>query len=669
MIGRLRAKAAKASGWRDDLVTRLAFAVKGWLLWPIAYSVALGSGIWMQRNASKLGMLDTNKLPEPYRVVALIHVAGAAAAVFAIYLGALVATRIRAREWRVPQTFGWLNGRLAFLLALPFVGMLRAENVEKDSPKTTMFFIAASAASVGCAVYAWWAPGADSKPAESELPEPSGRGRRQLLARAAPWLAASAVVLLWGAYAYFFSTLAITNHHALNTRTIDLGYYDNVFYNSSHGRLLGCSLLRGGWHGSAHFDPILVVLSPIYLIYPRAESILTLQSVWLGAGVVPVYLLAREKLQSRGAGVLLSLAYVIYPALHGANLYEFHSLTLITPLVLWLLYFFEIGATKRYWAMFVLLLLCREDVPLLLCFVGAYALFSLRPGSARLGVSTIGLSLVYFVFVKGLIMSSSGLLGTGKESNSYDYYYEALIPNHQGAKEFLTSLVTNPVFAIKLALEEPKVLFLITLLLPLLLLPLFARPGRVMLIYGFAFCLLASRGPVFTVHFQYTSILTPIAFTLTPIALRQIEDGRLPGLLGVEARRLVTALLGALIVASALVSWKYGAIVENATFRGGFGGVTRRLSAEQRANWDWVQQATARIPPSAVVGITSRTGPHASNRQYAYFVSDSKQRFDYVLCDESEIKGHDLDRHNKAKQQGDYIELSRRGTMALFKHK
>jgi uncharacterized membrane protein len=658
VIGRLRAKAAKASVWRDDLVTRLAFAAKGWLLWPIAYGIALGVGVWMQRNSSKLGMLDTNKLPEPYRLTALMYVAGAAGVVFAIYLGALVAKRIRTREWRVGETFGWLNGRLAFLLALPFVGMLRAENVEKDSPKSTMFFIAASAASVGCAVYAWWAPRAFPPPAEAELPEPSGRAPRRLLAKAAPWLSASAIVLLWAAYGYFFSKLAITNHQAMNTRTIDLGYYDNVFYNSSHGRPLGCSLLRGGWHGSAHFDPILVLLSPIYLIYPRAESILALQSVWLGAGVVPVYLLAREKLQRRGAGVLLALAYVIYPALHGANLYEFHSLTLITPLVLWLLYFFEIGATKRYWATLVLLLLCREDVPLLMCFVGAYALLSLRPGSARLGVYTIGLSLVYFVFVKGLIMSSSGLLGTGKESNSYDYYYEALIPNRHGARDFLTSLATNPVFAIKLALEEPKVLFLLTLLLPLLLLPLFAKPGRVMLIYGFAFCLLASRGPVFTVHFQYTSILTPILFALTPIALRQIEDGRLPGYLGVEARRLVPALLGALIVASALVSWKHGAIVENATFRGGFGGVTRRLSAEQRANWDWLQQAIARIPPNAVVGITSRTGPHASNRQYTYFVSDSKHQVDYIL-----------DRHNKAKQRGDYIELTRRGTMALFKLK
>jgi uncharacterized membrane protein len=669
VISRLRAKVAEASVWRDGLVTRLVFAAKGWLVWPLAYGLALGVGVWMQRNSSKLGLLDTNKLPAPDRAITLKYVAVAAAAMLAIYLAAVVARRIRSREWRVAETFSWLNGRLSFLLALPFVGMLRAANIEKDSPTATMFFIAVSPALAGSAVYAWWAPRSDPPPTEADPPEPSGRGLRQRLARAAPFLAASAIGLLWAAYGYFFSKLSLTNHHALNTRTADLGYYDNVFYSSIHGRPLGCSLVRAGWHGSAHFDPILVILSPIYLIYPRAESILALQSVWLGAGVVPVYLLAREKLRSRGAGVLLSLAYAIYPAVHGANLYEFHSLTLITPLVLWLLYFFEIGATRRYWAMFAVLLLCREDVPLLMCFVGLYALLSLRPGSARLGVYTIGISVAYFLIVKGFVMTSSGMLGAGKESYSYDYYYEALIPNHHGVGELLTSLVTNPVFAIKLALEETKVLFLITLLLPLLLMPLFARPGRVMLIYGLAFCLLASRGPVFTVHFQYTSIITPVAFTLTPIALRQIEDGRLPGWLGVEARRLVAALLGALLVASALVSWKYGAIVENATFRGGFIGLTRKLSDEQRANWSWVQQAVARIPSSAVVGISNRLGPHASNRRHVYFMSDTKRQFDYVLCDEAELKGNELDVHTKAKQRGDYVEVTRRGHLVLLKRK
>src|SRR6185369_6347467 len=147
-------------------------------------------------------------------------------------------------------------------------------------------------------------------------------------------LAAAAVVLLWIGFGGLFSYISLVNHHALNTRTIDLGYYDNIFYQSSHGHPLACSFIKAGYHGSAHFDPLLVVLSPLYLLYPRAETILVLQAVWLGSGVVPVYLLARDKTESRVAGLVVAAMYAAYPALHGANMYEFHSLTLLSPLVL-----------------------------------------------------------------------------------------------------------------------------------------------------------------------------------------------------------------------------------------------------------------------------------------------------------------------------------------------
>ena len=39
-----------------------------------------------------------------------------------------------------------------------------------------------------------------------------------------------------------------------------LGYYDNIFFQSIHGKPLGCSMIKSGYHGSAHFDPLLVLL-------------------------------------------------------------------------------------------------------------------------------------------------------------------------------------------------------------------------------------------------------------------------------------------------------------------------------------------------------------------------------------------------------------------------
>src|SRR5207248_436112 len=116
---------------------------------------------------------------------------------------------------------------------------------------------------------------------------------------------------------------------------------------------------------------------------------LVLQCLWLAAGGPAVYLLAERLLSSKSVGVLLALSYLVYPALHGANLDNFHALTLAIPLFLWLLYFLERGATRAYLVVLFLLLLVREDVALAVAGVGLFAVFAGAREQARLGVFTL----------------------------------------------------------------------------------------------------------------------------------------------------------------------------------------------------------------------------------------------------------------------------------------
>jgi len=667
VLARFRTSLSESLAWTDDVAQRLSLAALTWLVWPALYAIGLGAGLWAASKPARLATLDTNKLPEPERIGMVKWVVGAVVALAALYLAVMVIERLRTRHWEPIRVTATLNRWLSPLLAIPVVAYLRLPNIEKDSPKLTLFLVTLVGIAVARAVYGFperlvW-PRSALADSGSDV---SQRSVREQLEGVAPFLAAFALVVLWAGYGYFFARLSITNHHGLGTRTTDLGYYDNIFYQSVHGRPLACTFIKAGYHGSAHFDPILVLLSPLYLLYPRAEMLLVLQSVWLGAGVVPVYLLTVAKLRSRVAGLLLAVAWVLYPAMQGANMYEFHSLTLISPLLAWALYLLEIGAVGWYYGVLSLLLLCREDVALLMCFVGLYAILMKRPWGPRVGWATIASSLVYFAIVKIFFMTSAGIFMTGADAYSFAYYYEALIPNRTGLGGLLISLVTNPVFALRTALDEPKVLFLITLFLPLFFLPMLAKTGRLMLVYGLLFCLLASRGAVFSIHFQYSAVIFPIAFALTPIALEQIADGRGAGSLGLDGKRLARALLGAAFVASVLVSWKFGGMFENAVFKGGFARVIRNLTDDQRATYNWVKESTAQIPKRASVSTTNKLGPHVSNRRYVYFWPN-KNHTDYVFVDESELKGNDLERHNGAKSRNEIVEVSRKGTMALYK--
>ena len=654
---RVRTKLSDVAASLDDFVSRLAFAALHWLLWPALQAMGLGATIWGFLHLTQIPLLEGNHLPLPDNLHIVAAVVGSLLAVGLVHLVVNVVVRRRTGEWRVTEVGADLKRRLFPLIALPILPVLTLAKIESDSPKQTFFYIALFSAAIGAGVYGW------TKPASEHDDDLGPSAAKQRVHQA---LAAVAVAAIWATYGIFFSRLSIVNHHALNTRTIDLGYYDNIFYQSIHGHPLGCSLIKAGYHGSAHFDPILVLLSPLYLLYPRAEMLLVLQAVWLGAGVVPVYLITKDKLGRRAPAVVLAAMYALFPALHGANMYEFHSLSLLSSILLWLIYFLEKGWRRAYYLVLIPALLCREDVALILCFISIYAILSRRPGSARLGWVTIGVSLLYFVIVKKFFMTSADIFMSGKDSLSFAYYYEDLIPNKNGVAGIVVSVVTNPVFVIKTMVTEAKIVYLLTLFLPLCFLPFMAKTSRVMLGYGLLFTLLATRTAVFSPAFQYSATLIPFAFALTPVALRQMEDGALPAQLGLDGRRLASAFLGAALVSSLLVSWKFGGFLDNQSFRGGFSRVTRGLTPAEKATYAWVDETVALIPPGASVGTTNKLGCHVSNRKDAVFYPGHGP-VDYVFLDETEIKGADLDGHNKAIQQGKLVLVSRHDKMALYK--
>ena len=654
---RVRTKLSDVAASLDDFASRIAFAALHWLLWPALQAIGLGSTIWAFLHLAQIAAVEGNKLPLPDNLRVVAAVVGSLLVLGLVYFAANLAVRRRTGEWRVTEVGADLKRRLLPLIALPILPALTLQKIEQDSPKQTFFYIAIFAAFAGAGVYAW------SKAAPRDDADLGPSEARQRTHRI---LAGVAVGAIWATYAIFFSRLSIVNHHAFNTRTIDLGYYDNIFYQSIHGRPLGCSLIKAGYHGSAHFDPILVVLSPLYLLYPRAEMLLVLQAVWLGAGVVPVYLIAYEKLGRRAPAVVLAAMYALYPALHGANMYEFHSLSLLSSILLWLIYFLEKGAKRAYYLVLIPALLCREDVALILCFISVYAIISRRPGFARLGWTTIAVSLIYFAIVKRFFMTSADIFMSGKDSLSFAYYYEDLIPNKNGVAGIIVSVVTNPLFVVKTMVAEPKIVYLLTLFLPLCFLPFLAKTSRVMLSYGLLFTLLATRTAVFSPAFQYSATLIPFAFALTPIALRQVEDSALPAQLGLDARRLTKALLGAALVSSLLVSWKFGGYLENHFFHGGFSRVARGLTPAEKETYAWVDKTVASIPDGASVGTTNKLGCHVSNRKDVVFYPGHGPT-DYMFVDESEITGGYLDEHNKAVKQGKIVLVARLQKMALFK--
>ncbi len=628
------------------------------LLWPATYGVALGAAAFAWTHPSWRGALEQNKMPERQSLGMLAWTAGGLALVAAIY-ACVIARLPKPRSAGIAGALARCHDRLRFTLALPVVACLAGPGIEAEGPATAIALAALAALAVGATTYRWRAPTETPVAAEAAM---DGAPSRALASVAA-------LVALAGLVAAFIAVLGrltLTNFKALHPHTIDLGLYDNILWHTAHGDLLGSSFLKGGHHNSAHFDPILIAVAPLYALRPRADTLLVLQVAWVSSTLVPLYLLARAKLGSPLYGLGFAAMYAAHPAVHGAALYEFHSLTLVCPFLVWLVYFLERGSYRAYALMLVPALLCREDISLIMCFVALYAILRGGRERVRVGWVTALASVTYFAVVKRFCMDSPDLLNSGPGAYGFAYYYADLIPNGNGARGLVVSLLTDPGFVVRSVLTRAKFEYVAALLVPLALLPLAARPARVMLIYGAIFCLLASKPAVYSIAFQYSSVVLPLAFAAAILALEQVPRWRAVVGLGLDATRVRRALFAFALTASVLVSWKLGALDRDHVFFAGFVPIAHDLDEAASEQYAWVQESVAGIPTEASVTATQRLGPFVSSRRDAYDISTSRPS-DYQFIDEAELSFADIAARGQRVARGELELVTRHQTLALYR--
>lgn len=116
-----------------------------------------------------------------------------------------------------------------------------------------------------------------------------------------------------------------------------------------------------------HADYALALIAPLYFIWNGPETLLFVQTAALASGAVAIYNITNkiEKYKSKKVKILSIVFPVVYLmnfAVQRTNYYEFHAVTLATPLILWM---YAAYIYKRYLAAFLLgalAILTKEQV-------------------------------------------------------------------------------------------------------------------------------------------------------------------------------------------------------------------------------------------------------------------------------------------------------------------
>lgn len=413
-----------------------------------------------------------------------------------------------------------------------------------------------------------------------------------------------------------FSYLAIQKHNAFASG-YDLGNMDQTLWNTLHGRFF--SFTSGSstvFRLATHADFFLILISPLYLIFSNVRTLLVFQAFALALGALPTYLIANNIFKNKNISLAFVLMYLQNPSIHWTSIYDFHSVAIAIPLLLFVFYF---GLTNK-WKLFLifsfLAILTKENVALTVGVISLTLIFTNRRFfSPKFGIVLFLIGLVYsFVMIKKVLPSFS--------QNGYMYggwYLEVL----ERIKE--TSWYTVPVELIRNYILTPDALTYIYLLLrPFGFLSILGLPLLIISSPDLAINLLSDHAEMRSIMMHYDSAVIPgvvisaiygAYFWMIFVKKKTSRDDKLQ-------KYIVHSPIAIATIASMVVFYRSSPIPN-------FPNCYCRIfdvSREDRL----FEEVLSDLPIDASISASPEIRPHVSHREHSYTLPVATDSADFI---------------------------------------
>ena len=446
------------------------------------------------------------------------------------------------------------------------------------------------------------------------------------------------IFLLIAIYTIYFSAYTLFMHYTFKTYGWDLGIIDQSLWTTlNSGKLLYSTLEvpYGNPFGSflgVHFSPILFLILPVYALFQSAETLLVFQSFILALAALPLYWLARDKLGNRLYALAFAASFLLAPALHGVNTFDFH-LEIFTPVfTIFAFYYMDKGKWLKAIPFVLLELATIEFAPFIILFLGLYFLVKailkrlttdrrIRLSAKKflfpiiiMGIAVCGL------FVAQYTISAINPLKIANPSGRWDNWGSTM-------SEAVNNILRNPGEALTVMitpLEKP--LYVIFLFAPVLFLPILAPLTLLLPLPWIVVALLTDYQPYYQPYYQYSAFIigqiyigAVLGFS---VLFRQNNQGN-------ASRKIVSVML--LISLILFLFTSPAGLPANTTRSVRPYGIT---IGGDLGHFEQVHRVIDMIPRNASVATIHDIFPHVSNRLNAYFLKwPLDYDVEYVLVD------------------------------------
>jgi uncharacterized membrane protein len=382
---------------------------------------------------------------------------------------------------------------------------------------------------------------------------------------------------------------AIWRHQQFLSHRFDLGNMVQAVWSTAQGRPLQMTDAASGEQITrlgAHVDPILVLLAPLWWIYPGPELLLVVQAAALAAGIYPAVRLALKYTESALAAGLLGAWYLAFPWIVWNAFDDFHPVTLAIPLLLYAIWFLDEHRISLFAVFAGLAIMTGELIGLTVAGLGLW--YAIRYRRFRVGGAISLVGAAWTVVAVAVIVPA---FSEGEASRYYDRF-ESVGGSPAG---LLKKLFTDPLVVIEQLTSATDIKYLVWLVAPTAFLALLAPLLLIAALPQLAVNLLAEWSTAALPMFHYVSALVPIVIAATIMALARFS-----------ARARVVAA-GVALGAAVLVLSAYPPRPGAQAFI-----FPETYPAERRKA---MREALELIPPSVPVTATNRLGAHLSERR------------------------------------------------------
>jgi uncharacterized membrane protein len=441
----------------------------------------------------------------------------------------------------------------------------------------------------------------------------------------------SAVVLLCVMAAVFFlvfTMMTFGKYSAYSLRMYDFGLMDQAIWNTAHGRLLEVTQPDAPFGNmsrlSTHVEVIYLAFAALYWFVSDPRVLFAVQTLFVCAAIVLVFLIARMVLASPKKALAVALAAALYPALQFMTLFDFHGDVLSIPFFLLSYLGYLRKKEWMFWSGLVLALFCKEYAGLAAAGYGFALMAAHRDWKRGAMVSIVGAA--YFLAAFYTVVP---LFNNGSESTITSQNYRE-VGGESGLGGMLVFAVSHP-FAMLVemkTMQNAESLFY--LFFPLAFLP-FLSP---MFLLGAVPVIFKDMLYGMDIGNHHLACGMPFIFISFIYGIRRCEKI----IENQQYKRLFTAIgipLLLICVTSIMASFFYGPSPLGHQFWRGRAMYT--ATGHARA----CDAVIKNIPESARVSATDNLVSHLTHRQYCYvfpaplsFLPRSMlRRVDYLCVD------------------------------------